>query len=143
MPKYRGTEVEIRMATTIGALATASAIPNIQAVAWKVDQGITQQPSGYGSRATVGKEGIQKINGTVTSDYDETAVDGQNILLQEENALETAALTRHVMEVKVVPTGTKYQFTNVIGTYDYNGPSVDGIQQSKFAWVADTVAKTT
>ena len=143
MTKYRGTDVEVRMATSLSGLTTATAIPNISTVTWKVSQGITQEPSGFGSRATVTKEGVVKITGTIKRDYDETKIDGTNTFQQEGNAFETTSLTRHVLEVKNVSTGDKYQFTNVVGDYDQNAPSVDGIMVDTFTWSADTVAKTT
>ena len=142
MTKYRGSDVEVRMATSLSLLTTATAIPNISTVTWKVSQGITQEPSGFGSRATVTKEGIIKITGTIKRDYDETAIDGTNIFSQEGNAFETSALTRHCLEIKNVSTGAKYQFTNVVGDYDQNAPSVDGIMVDTFTWSADTISKT-
>jgi hypothetical protein len=131
------------MATTLAALTTATAIPGIASVTWKVSQGITQEPSGFGTRASVTKEGVIKITGTIKRDYDETQIDGTNTFQQEGNAFETAALTRHVLEYKNRLTGDKYQFTNVVGDYDQGGASVDAFMIDTFTWSADTIAKTT
>jgi hypothetical protein len=144
LAKYRGTEVEVRFATTQAGLTSATAVGNVQSVTWKVDQGVTLQPSGLGSRATVAKEGLQKITGTIIKDYDETVVDGTSDFAAEANAFETAALTKHWLEVKNKTTGTKYQFGNVIGTCEpMTSPSVDGIATQRFDFSAESVAKTT
>ena len=142
--KYKGTDVTVTMATTTALLTTNSAIGNIQSVTWKIDQGLTQEPSGFGTRGTISKEGIVKITGTIKRDYDEAVIDGStgNIFSQEGNTFETTTLTRHVLEIKNVSTGAKYQFTNVVGDYDQNAPSVDGIMVDTFTWSADTISKT-
>ena len=142
MTKYKGIEVEVRFATTQAGLSSASAIPSVASCTWKVDQGITQVAAGLGSRASVGKEGMIKISGDVTRDYDETVVDGTNTFAQESNTFETTALTHHWLEYKVTTTGAKYQFGNVIGTYDGSVPSVDGVVTEKFTWTADSITKT-
>jgi len=142
--KYRGTEVEIRFATTQAALTAATAVGNIQSVTWKVDQGVTLQASGLGSRATVAKEGLTKITGTIIKDYDEATVDGTNTFAQEANAFETMALTRHWLEIKNKTTGLKHQLGNVIGTCEpMTSPSVDGIATQRFDFSAETVTTTT
>jgi len=144
--KYRGTEVEVRFATTQAALTSATAVGNVQSVTWKVDQGVTLQASGLGSRATVAKEGLTKITGTIIKDYDETTVDSgtSNTFAAEANAFETAALTRHYLEVKNKTTGLKFQFVNVIGTTEpMTSPSVDGIVTQRFDFSAESVSTTT
>jgi hypothetical protein len=142
--KYRGTEVEIRFATTQALLTSATAISNVQSITWKVDQGITLQASGLGTRATVAKEGLQKITGTLIRDYDESVVDGTNTFAQEANAFETTALTRHWLEVKNKTTGAKYQLGNVIGTTEpMTEPSVDGIVTQRFDFSAESLTQTT
>jgi hypothetical protein len=144
MPKYKGTEVEVRFATTQAGLTSATAVGSIASVTWKVDQGITLRESGLGSRATVAKEGLVKVTGTIVRDYDETVVDGTSDFATEANAFETAALTRHWLEVKNKTTGTKYQFGNVIGTCEpMTAPSVDGIVTQRFDFSAESVTKTT
>jgi hypothetical protein len=142
--KYRGTEVEIRFATSLAGLTSATAVGQIQSVTWKVDQGVTLQPSGLGTRATVAKEGLTKITGTIVKDYDEAAVDGTNTFAMEANAFETAALTRHYLEVKNKTTGLKHQFSNVIGTCEpMTSPSVDGIVTQRFDFSAESVSTST
>jgi hypothetical protein len=142
--KYRGTEVEIRFATTQAALTSATAAGEIQSVTWKVDQGVTLQPSGLGSRATVAKEGLTKITGTIIKDYGEDTVDGTSDFATEANAFETAALTAHWIEIKNKTTGTKYQLGNVKGNCEpMTSPSVDGIATQRFDFSAETVTKTT
>jgi hypothetical protein len=142
--KYRGTEVEIRFATSQSALTSATAVGNIQSVTWKIDQGVTLQPSGLGTRATVAKEGLTKITGTIVKDYDETAVDGTNTFAQEANAFETTALTRHYLEIRNKTTGLKFQLVNVIGTCEpITAPSVDGIATQRFDFSAESVSTTT
>jgi hypothetical protein len=144
MTKYRGTEVEVRFATTQALLTSATAVGNIQSVTWKVDQGVTLQPSGLGTRATVAKEGLTKITGTVVKDYDEATVDGSNTFAAEANAFETAALTKHWLEIKNKTTGTKYQLGNVIGTCEpMTEPSVDGIITQRFDFSAESVTTST
>jgi hypothetical protein len=142
--KYRGTEVEIRFATTQAGLTSATAVGNIQSVTWKVDQGVTLQPSGLGTRATIAKEGLTKITGTIVKDYSEDAVDGTNTFAAEANAFETAALTKHWLEIKNKTTGLKHQLGNVIGTCEpMTAPSVDGIVTQRFDFSAESVTTTT
>jgi hypothetical protein len=144
--KYRGTEVEVRFATTQALLTSATAVANVQSITWKVDQGITLQPSGLGSRATVAKEGLTKITGTLIKDYDESIVDAGTgyTFAQEANAFETMALTRHWLEIKNKTTGLKHQLQNVIGTCEpLTAPSVDGIATQRFDFSAETVTTTT
>lgn len=113
-------------------------------ITWKVDQGVVLVPSGLGTRATVPKEGVQKLSGTVVRDYDEETVDGTNDFATECNAFETEALTRHWMELKNKTTGKKYQFGNVIGNCEpATAPSVDGIATQRFDFSAESVTKTT
>jgi hypothetical protein len=142
--KYRGTEAELRFATTQALLTSATAFGGAMSITWKVDQGIVLVPSGLGTRATIAKEGIQKISGTLVRDYDESIVDGTSDFATEANAFETAALTRHWMELKNKTTGTKYQFGNVIGSCEpMVAPSVDGIMTQRFDFSAESVVKTT
>jgi hypothetical protein len=48
------------------------------------------------------------------------------------------------MELKNKTTGTKYQFSNVIGTCEpATAPSVDGIATQRFDFSAESVTKTT
>jgi len=142
--KYKGTDVTVVMATTTALLTTNSAIGNIQSITWKNDQGITQEPSGFGTRAVVNKEGIIKITGTLKRDYDETVVDASTnyAFAQEANAFETAALTRHYLRVIINSSGIKYTFYNTIGTYTPNAGSVDGIVQEQFDFYADAIYTT-
>jgi hypothetical protein len=142
--KYKGTDVTVTMATTTALLTSNSAIGNIQSLTWKEDQGITQEPSGFGGRGTVGKEGIIKITGTIKRDYDETVVDSSTnySFAQEANAFETAALTRHYIRVLINSSGIKYTFYNVIGTYTPNAGSVDGIVSEQFDFYADAIFTT-
>ena len=144
MVKYKGTDVTVVMATTTALLTTNSAIGNIQSITWKNDQGITQEPSGFGTRAVVNKEGIIKITGTLKRDYDETVVDASTnyAFAQEANAFETAALTRHYLRVIINSSGIKYTFYNTIGTYTPNAGSVDGIVQEQFDFYADAIYTT-
>jgi hypothetical protein len=127
------------MATTAAALTTNSAIGNIQSVTWKVDQGITTEPSGFGVRGTINKEGIIKITGTIKRDYDESVVDtGSGFTFpQEVGSFMTAALTALYLRVIIVATGLKYTFYPVKGTYTPNAGSVDGIVQDQFDFFAD------
>lgn len=142
--KYKGTDVTVTMATTTALLTTNSAIGNIQSVTWKIDQGLTQEPSGFGTRATISKEGIIKITGTVKRDYDETVVDSSlsYAFAQEANAFETTALTRKYLRVVINATGIKYTFGNVVGTYTPNAGSVDGIVQEQYDFMADAIYTT-
>lgn len=136
--------MEIRFATTQALLTSATAVPSVASITWKPDQGITLEKVGLGSRATVPKEGLLKISGTLIKDYDESVVDGTNDFATEANAFEAAALTRHWMEVKQKTTGTKYQFGNVIGTCEpMTAPSVDGIVTQRFDFSAGSLTKTT
>jgi hypothetical protein len=136
--------VEIRFATTQALLTSATAVPSVASISWKVDQGITLQASGLGSRATVAKEGLTKITGTLIKDYTEDVVDGTNTFAQEANAFETMALTRHWLEIKNKTTGLKFQLQNVIGTTEpMTAPSVDGILTQRFDFSAEAVSTTT
>jgi hypothetical protein len=141
--KYRGSEIEVRMATTQAALTSATAIPNVQTASWKLDQGIVDVPDGLGSRKTDPKEGLTKVTGSIVRDYDEEPVDGTNDFATEANAFEAEALTRHWLEIKVKTTGKKYQFSNVIGSPDMSAPSVDGLVTQRFDWHADALTTTT
>jgi hypothetical protein len=142
--KYRGTEVEIRFATTQALLTSATAIGSVASVTWKPDQGIVLVADGLGSRATGPKEGLLKISGTLIKDYDETVVDGTSDFATEANAFEATALTRHWMEVRNKTTGAKYQFGNMIGTCEpMTAPSVDGIVTQRFDFSAGSLTKTT
>jgi len=132
------------MATTSTALTTNSAVGNIQSVTWKVDQGITQEPSGFGSRQSIGKPGVIKITGTVKRDYDETVVDtssGQTFM-EDVQAFQLAALTALYMRIYINTSGLKYTFYPVYGTYTPNGPSVDGIVTEQFDFTADAMYTT-
>jgi hypothetical protein len=138
--------VEIRFATTQALLTSATAVPSVASISWKVDQGITLQASGLGSRATVAKEGLTKITGTLIKDYSEDVVDSGTgyTFAQEANAFETMALTRHWLEIKNKTTGLKFQLQNVIGTTEpMTAPSVDGILTQRFDFSAEVVTTTT
>ena len=142
--KYKGTDVSVYMATTAAALSTNSAVGNIQSISWALDQGITQEPSGLGSRAVVNKEGVIKISGNIKRDYDETVIDtaSGNTFAEEAGAFETTALTRNFMRVIINASGLKYTFVNVIGKWTPNVPSVDGIVQETYDFYADGVYTT-
>ena len=144
MVKYKGTDVTVTMATTTALLTTNSAIGNIQSVTWKIDQGLTQEPSGFGTRGTISKEGIIKITGTIKRDYDETIVDSSlgYAFAQEANAFETTALTRKYLRVVINSSGLKYTLYNVVGTYTPNAGSVDGIVQEQYDFMADAIYTT-
>ena len=142
--KYAGTDVQVLMALNTAAFGTASPIGNIQSITWKIDQGITQEPSGLGSRATVGKESVQKITGTIKRDFDASVVDPTTgyTFAQEANEFETLALTRKYIRVIVNATGETTTLMNVIGTYTHNTPSVDGIVQEQYDFYADALYST-
>jgi hypothetical protein len=142
--KYKGTDVTIYMATTAGALTTNSPVGNIQSITWKVDQGMTQEPSGFGSRGTVAKEGTIKITGTLKRDYDETVVDtGSSATFAEEaHEFQTLALTAIYLRVIINASGLKYTFYPTKGTYTPNAGSVDGIVQEQYDFMADAVYST-
>jgi len=144
MVKYKGTDVTVYMATTSAALTTNSAIGNIQSVTWKVDQGLTQEPSGFGVRGTVAKEGIIKITGTIKRDYDETTVDSGTSypFAQEVQAFQTIALTALYLRVIINSSGLKYTFYPTKGTYTPNAGSVDGIVQEQYDFMADAMYTT-
>lgn len=132
------------MATTAAALTTNSPVGNIQSVTWKIDQGITQEPSGFSSRATVGKEGIIKITGTIKRDYDETVVDtGTGYAFgQEVQAFQTLVLTALYLRVIINSSGLKYTFYPTKGTYTPNIGSVDGIAQEQYDFYSDAIYTT-
>jgi hypothetical protein len=142
--KYKGTDVTVYMATTAAALTTNSAVGNIQSVTWKVDQGMTQEPSGFGSRGSIAKEGVIKITGTVKRDYDENTVDtgSSQTFAEETQAFQTTALTALYMRVIINATGLKYTFYPTKGTYTPNIPSVDGIAQEQYDFMADNLYTT-
>lgn len=148
MPKYRGIDLNVYLATSLAALTTAVPMINITSVSWKVNQGITQEPLGFGSRQSVTKEGVIKITGEIKRDYDETPMGGSgtdeaNTFAEEANAFEVTALTRYVLAVQNKLTGSVFIFTNVIGDYDPGAGSVEGIVDETFTWSCDTIAYTT
>lgn len=125
-------------------MTTNAAVGNIQSVTWKVDQGITQEPSGFGSRQTIGKPGIVKITGTVKRDYDESVIDtssGQTFMA-ETQAFQLAALSAIWLRVIINATGLKYTFYPTYGTYTPNAGSVDGIVTEQYDFTADAMFTT-
>ena len=144
MPKYKGTDITVYMAQTAGALTTNSPIGNIQSLTWKVDEGLTQEPSGFGSRGSVAKEGVIKITGTLKRDYDETVVDAgtSNTFAEEVQAFATVALTALYMRVIINVSGLKYTFYPVKGTHTPNSGSVDGIVTEQYDFMADNLYST-
>jgi hypothetical protein len=109
-----------------------------------VDQGITQEPSGFGSRQSIGKPGVQKITGTIKRDYDEAVVDtasGQTFM-EDVQAFQMAAMTAMYLRVYINPTGLHYTFYPVYGTYTPNGGSVDGIVTEQYDFTADAMYTT-
>jgi hypothetical protein len=134
----------VYIATTATALTTNSPVSNIQSLSWKVDIGTTQEPSGFGSRLTIGKPGIIKITGTLKRDYDESVVDtGSGLPFSEEvEAFQITALTGIYLRVYINTAGLKYTFYPVYGTWTPNGPSVDGIVTEQYDFTADQMFST-
>jgi hypothetical protein len=142
MPKFRGHEVEVRIATSEEGLATAPAIPYISSVEWEVDQGIESTPKGIGHRTQEVHEGLIEITGSIERDYDETAVAGSDTFAQAVGAYETGQLTPLYIEIKNKTTGSKDVIKRARGTYS-RSVDVDGYVTETWDFTAEEVARGT
>jgi hypothetical protein len=76
LPKYDGDQVEVRVGTTTDNVASAPVLTNVDSVSYKVDQGITQAPTGIGFRTTEAHAKLLKYSGAITRYEDELELVG-------------------------------------------------------------------
>ena len=139
MVKYKGHEVEIRMATTESGLGNAPAIPSISSFEYDVEQNVEATPKGMGSRQQEVKEGLIEITGSLEKDYEESLVCGTDPFYKAAQPDATGALTPLYFEVKNITTGKKVILKKVKGKYNCS-EDVDGYVTETYDWSAEEIA---
>jgi len=139
MPKYKGHEVEVRIATTEAGLGSAPAIPYVSSVEWTPEQNVESTPKGLGSRLQEVKEGLIEYTGSLARDYDETAVSGTDIFAVAVGAYVTGAMTPLYMEIKLLTTGKKDILKKLKGVYT-KSVDVDGYVTESYDFSFEEVA---
>ncbi|MEM2122910.1 MAG: hypothetical protein QXE79_04655 [Candidatus Bathyarchaeia archaeon] len=139
MPKFHGSQVTVKMATSESGLQTASPIPYVRSVEWTVDQGLTQSPKGIGSRQQEVYEGLIAVSGRLVREYDETEIAEDTLFSKLVEAEQTSALTQLYMQVQIGETGKKYTVKKMKGNYNQT-VDVDGFVTETYDFQAEEVA---
>jgi len=125
MTKYRGKDVEVRIATTEGGLATANALTNVESVEWNPEQNVDRVPVGLGSRLKEVSEGLIDYTGSISRWHDKTAVAGSADFATAVGAYQQSSLTVLYVQVYNKVTGEKVVLKKCMGSYTrpVNSPS--------------------
>jgi len=140
MVKTKGTEVDVKIATSEQGLANAPVIPYISSVAYDDEQTVELTPKGLGSRLQEAKEGLIAYTGSIERDYDVTAVSGTDTFAKTVGSGTTGALTPLYIEVHYKLTGEKVILKKVKGKYNRGVPDVDGIVAETYDFVFEEIA---
>jgi hypothetical protein len=145
MPKYRGENSEVRIATTEADLETAPVIPNVQSIEWDFEQNIDAQPKGLGQgRGKDVSEGHVDITGTIVKWYDTEPVvlsPGTTTFEEMVQGDEMGPLGFRYIKVIDTDTGEVHVLKKVKGKYHPSRP-LDGYKEETYDFVAEEVTKT-
>jgi hypothetical protein len=143
LPKYSGTEVEIRIAATEVGLDTASPLTNIESIEWNVAQNVERLPKGLGFRSQEVREGLAEISGTISRWHDEIAVAGYSNFRTAVGAFQVDTVINYLfVEVKNKSTGKKVRFKNCKGDYSAPAVATDGYMMEQWDFSAEDIAET-
>jgi len=126
MVKYRGKDIEVRIATTEGGLATATALTNAESAEWNPEQNVDWPPVGLGSRLSEGSEGVIKYTGSLSRWHDKTAVAGSADFATAVGAYQQGSLTPLYVEIYNKVTGEKVVLKKCRGSYSRPVDSPEG-----------------
>lgn len=139
MPKYRGSEVEVRIATSEEGLQTAPAIPYVTSVEFSVEQNVESTPKGLGYRTQEVREGLISITGSIEREYDETAVSGNDTFDKAVGAFESGSLTPLYIQIKNKTTNRTVTIKRARGEYS-ESVDVDGYVTQTYDFEAEEIA---
>jgi len=117
MVKHRGKDIEVRIATTEGGLATASALTNVESAEWTTEQNVDRAPVGLGSRLKELSEGLIDYTGSISRWHDKTAVAGSADFATAVGAYQQGSLTPLYVEIYNKVTGEKVVLKKCKGAY--------------------------
>jgi hypothetical protein len=141
MPKYKGKEVEVRIASSEAGLDSAPAIPYVTSIRWDVDKGIASVPKGLGSNLSEVYDGVIKYSGRLVREFDETAVSGSDIFATVVGAFSTTTPTLYI-QIKNVTSGRKETLKKVKGKYSQDVGDVDGFITETYDFEFEEVSTT-
>lgn len=144
MPRYKGKEVEVRIATSEAGLDNAPAIPYVTSVRWDVDKGVASVPKGLGSNLSEVYDGVVKYTGRIVRDFDETAVvpsPGTDIFATLVGAWSTDTPTLYI-QVKNTATGRKDVLKKAKGKYSQDIGDVDGFVTETYDFEFEEISTT-
>jgi len=142
MVKYRGQDVEVRIATSESGLDSASALTNVESVEWTPEQNVELAPVGIGSRLQETTEGLIEYTGSLSRWFDATAVAGASDFATAVGAYQQGALTPLYVEVKNKLTGEKVRFKKCKGTYTRPLDSPEGYIMESWDFSFEDVSKS-
>jgi hypothetical protein len=126
MAKYRGKDVEVRIAATEDDLATATALTNVESVEWNPEQNVDRVAVGLGSRLKETSEGLIDYTGSLSRWHDKTAVAGSADFATAVGAYQQESLTPLYVEVYNKVTGEKVVLKECKGSYTRPVDSPEG-----------------
>jgi hypothetical protein len=142
MPKYRGKDYEMRLATTEGGLSTAPALSRWESINIKPLQGRKKSPLGLGSRLQEVDVGLLDYSGSASGWYDETAAGGSADILTAFGMFEQADLTPLYLQLKNKKTGTVITLKKCTGDAPLNIPSPEGYAMWSWDFDFEDISKT-
>lgn len=143
MPKYSGTEAEVRIAATEVGLDTASPLTNVESIEWNTAQNVKPLPKGLGFRSQEIREGLAEITGTISRWHDETAAAGYSNFRTAVGAFQVSTTINYLfVEIKNKTTGKKVRLLNCKGDYSAPSLSTDGYMMEAWDFSAEDIAET-
>jgi len=139
--KYKGIDLEVRVATTEEGLATADPVPYIDHVEWDSDQSIDRSPKGHGFRTQEAREGLLAIGGNIVRSYDPTEVADDMSWFDFWEADSQEALTPRYVQIKNKLNGRLVTLKKVIGSLSESSDT-DGFLTQSLDFVAEEVEET-
>jgi hypothetical protein len=115
MTKYTADEYELRVATSEAGLASAPVLSGWQKLSTKVKQGRKKRPNGIGSRLQEVHATLLDYSGSISGDYQESAIAGSTDELTAFGMFQQGALTPLYIELKNKVTGTKIHLCKCTG----------------------------
>jgi hypothetical protein len=126
MVKYKGKDTEVRMATTEGGLASASALTNVESVEWNEEPNIDAAPVGLGSRLKDVSEGLIDYTGSISRWHDKVAAAGSSDFATAVGAYQQGSMTPLYVQVKNKITGELVVLKKCLGAYSRPVDSPEG-----------------
>jgi hypothetical protein len=141
MVRYKGKDIEVRIATSESGLDTAPVIPYVTSVRWSKDAGVASKPKGFGYNTMEVSDGLVRYSGRITREYDETAVESTNIFAQAVGAFSTTTPMLYI-QIKNKVTGRKDVLKKCMGKYSQDQPDVDGFITETYDFEFEEAATT-